>query len=127
VSHRHDAVNKFCVKIVILQEWTQALSERFMFHLPVVVNWDYFDDRLLGRFWTSSPERAALRAHLPDEANRILVFVRGVGVAKDSGLFIDQKVGKVKAGRCSLRQLQQQVRPLAKAGTQLPIAHAPYV
>jgi hypothetical protein len=64
-----------------------------MFHLPVVVNWDYFDARLLGRFWASNPERAALRAHLPDNADRILIFVRGVGVAKDSGLFIDQKVG----------------------------------
>lgn len=74
------------------EEWQLAVSESFMFDLPVDVNWGYMDARLLTSFWQSSPEARALRARLPACADRVLVFHRGVGMAEDSGLYISQKV-----------------------------------
>ncbi len=74
------------------QEWDIAMSERFMFQLPVKVNWDFFDTKMLSSFWNSSPERAQLRTQLPHMADRVLIFHRGVSLAEDSGLFINQKV-----------------------------------
>ncbi len=68
------------------------MEERFMFHLPVKVNWEYFDSKLLTSFWSSNRERSDLRALLPEHADRILVFHRGIGVAEDSGRYISQKV-----------------------------------
>ncbi|KAL6765110.1 hypothetical protein V8C86DRAFT_2461422 [Haematococcus lacustris] len=74
------------------EEWQLAVSESFMFDLPVDVNWGYMDPRLLTSFWQSSPEARALRSRLPACADRVLVFHRGVGMAEDSGLYISQKV-----------------------------------
>lgn len=74
------------------REWDVAMAERFLFHLPVKVNWDFFDAKLLAAFWSSNHERRALRAELPDLSDRILIFHRGIGVAKDQGMYINQKV-----------------------------------
>lgn len=53
------------------QEWDSALAERFLFHLPVKVNWDFFDAAMLPAFWASSGERRRLRGVLPDMADRV--------------------------------------------------------
>lgn len=74
-------------------EWDIATSEDFSVSHPVAVNWGYMDSTMLQRFWAADPERAAIRDDLPEAmADRILVFHRGVGVAKQSGLLIPQKV-----------------------------------
>ena len=49
------------------------------------MNWDYYDDRMLKSFWASTPERQELRARLPDMADRVLVFHRGITVAQVGG------------------------------------------
>lgn len=75
------------------EEWDLAQQENFNLNLPMEVNWDYMDPDLLKKFWQSSPERQAIRANLPDcMADRILVFHRGIGTEKLSGLLIDQKL-----------------------------------
>jgi hypothetical protein len=80
-------------RLLTRQEWEIATSEDFIVSLPVEVNWDYMDKDMLPKFWNSSPELKAKRATLPDEmADRILVFHRGVGTQKLSGLLIDQKL-----------------------------------
>jgi hypothetical protein len=56
------------------------------------VNWSYYDDKMLSAFWGSNPERRALRALLPDMADRVLVFHRGITVAQASGLYTGEKV-----------------------------------
>lgn len=42
-----------------LQEWTLALSEDFLFNLPVDINWEFFDGRFLSRcvhvVWKNPP------------------------------------------------------------------------
>lgn len=48
------------------EEWDLANSENFNLNLPMKVNWDYMDNKLLPKFWKSSPERQAIRANLPD-------------------------------------------------------------
>jgi hypothetical protein len=74
-------------------QWQIATSEDFSVSHPVAVNWAYMDSSMLQRFWAQDPERRAIRDDLPEEmADRILVFHRGVGVAKQSGLLIPQKV-----------------------------------
>ncbi|KAF6257530.1 hypothetical protein COO60DRAFT_1701817 [Scenedesmus sp. NREL 46B-D3] len=75
------------------EEWDLATQENFNLNLPMEVKWDYMDPNLLKKFWQSSPERRAIRANLPDcMADRILVFHRGIGTEKLSGLLIDQKL-----------------------------------
>eukprot|EP00882_Tetradesmus_deserticola_P018152 GHRQ01019478.1.p1 GENE.GHRQ01019478.1~~GHRQ01019478.1.p1 ORF type:complete len:266 (+),score=104.64 GHRQ01019478.1:211-1008(+) len=75
------------------EEWDLATQENFNLNLPMEVNWNYMDPNLLHKFWHSSPERRAIRANLPDcMADRILVFHRGIGTGKLSGLLIDQKL-----------------------------------
>ncbi|GFR47251.1 hypothetical protein Agub_g8937 [Astrephomene gubernaculifera] len=79
--------------VLTAAEWELAKADRFMLSLPVEVNWDYYDTRLLRSFWSSSPERRSLRALLPDQlADRVLVCHRGVGVAQASGLYGSQKL-----------------------------------
>ncbi|KAJ9526551.1 hypothetical protein QJQ45_017685 [Haematococcus lacustris] len=96
------------------EEWQLAVSESFMFDLPVDVNWGYMDPRLLTSFWQSSPEARALRSRLPACADRVLVFHRGVGMAEDSGLYISQKVGVGGSGqKVDLLAQYLLVQPLA--------------
>ena len=56
------------------------------------VDWSYMDDKLMPRFWRSSPARRELRARLPDIADRILIFHRGVGTARMRGLLANEKL-----------------------------------
>jgi hypothetical protein len=85
-----------CVVTLIdaLQEWEKATSERFLFRLPVAVNWDYFDQGFLSRFWDSTPDRRKLRTCLPEHADRVLVLTRGIGVAQEKSLYINEKVSR---------------------------------
>ncbi|GIL61971.1 hypothetical protein Vafri_16221 [Volvox africanus] len=78
--------------ILTTREWELAKSDKFMFSLPVEVNWSYYDDKMLRAFWTSNSERRELRAVLPDMADRVLVFHRGITVAQASGLYTAEKV-----------------------------------
>ncbi len=51
------------------------------------------DDRMLSTWWRGDPTREALRCNIPEEmADRILIFVRGTGQQRLSGLLIDQKL-----------------------------------
>mmetsp|Transcript_25578 Transcript_25578/g.55720 ORF Transcript_25578/g.55720 Transcript_25578/m.55720 type:complete len:707 (+) Transcript_25578:147-2267(+) len=74
------------------EEWDAATQHKFMFQLPVDVNWKFFDKRLLSAFWDSSNERRRMRLLLPHFADRCLVFHRGVGVAEERGMYIDGKI-----------------------------------
>jgi hypothetical protein len=74
-------------------EWDIATSEDFSVSHPVAINWAYMDSTMLERFWAADVERLTIRNDMPEEmADRILVFHRGVGVAKQSGLLIPQKL-----------------------------------
>eukprot|EP00798_Chlamydomonas_sp_ICE-L_P007524 gene7523-671_t len=78
--------------ILTRDEWETALSEEFLFRLPVAINWNFFDSKLLGEFWHSNNERRNLYSLLPPMADRILIFHRGISIAHDSGRFIDGKL-----------------------------------
>ena len=78
--------------ILTAEEWNTSQEESFTFQMPVSVNWDYFDKRLLAAFWQSSLERQRLRLLLPTNADQVLVFHRGISLAIDSGLYIDGKI-----------------------------------
>ncbi|EFJ44712.1 hypothetical protein VOLCADRAFT_95056 [Volvox carteri f. nagariensis] len=78
--------------ILTTGEWELAKADKFMFSLPVEVNWSYYDDKMLRTFWSSTAERRALRSRLPDLSDRVLVFHRGITVAQASGLYTGEKV-----------------------------------
>jgi len=78
--------------IMTEEEWDLSLNEDFKFYLPVEINYSFFEQRLLSRFWASEPERAELRTVLSDVADKMLVFHRGIGVAQDSGMFFQEKL-----------------------------------
>ena len=52
------------------------------FTLPVTVDWDALDDFMLRRHWAGG--RSQERAALPDLADRILIFHRGVDMVSCS-------------------------------------------
>jgi hypothetical protein len=68
-------------KLLTASAWDAALAEEFLLTLPVKVNWDALDSELLPRaLWPSRPED---RQSAPEElADRVLVFHRGVDVAR---------------------------------------------
>lgn len=70
-----------------------ARSEDFSITAPVTIPWDAYDAKLLTAFWAACPEAAALRRRLPDLSDRVLLMHRGVGLARQSGMLITEKVG----------------------------------
>jgi hypothetical protein len=74
-------MNKAHFKLLKNEEWENAIEEEFTFTMPVDVNWDAFDNRLLKTYWAASPENQRIREKLAPIADRILVFHRGVGIA----------------------------------------------
>ena len=59
----------------------------------MTVKWSSLDPKLLRKLWAISPEHAALKDKFaPEVADRLLVFHRGVGVAKAKGLYFWEKV-----------------------------------
>lgn len=79
-------------QIMTQEEWDTAKEERFLFQLPVAVNWGFFDKKLLTAFWNSSNERRRFRMLLPDLADRCLIFKRDVIMMEDTGRYINDKV-----------------------------------
>jgi hypothetical protein len=70
-----------------------AQQEAFIFDIPVTVTWDALDPKLLRKLWAISPEHQKLKDKFaPEVADRLLVFHRGVGVAKAKGLYFWEKV-----------------------------------
>jgi hypothetical protein len=69
-----------------------ALDASFRLSVPVRVDLGRLESSLLARFWRSGPELQALRRRLPRTADRVLVFHRGVGVARARGLFLAEKL-----------------------------------
>jgi hypothetical protein len=57
---------------------SSACSAPLQFTLPVTVDWSVLDDFLLRRHWVAG--RGRERAELPELADRILIFHRGVDV-----------------------------------------------
>lgn len=70
-------------------DWNAALQERFMLDMPIRINWDHMDDRMLTRFFKRHPD---LAHSLYEHHTRILVFHRGVGVMRKTDMFLMNKV-----------------------------------
>ena len=70
-------------------EWNMAIAEEFQLTMPVSVDWNCKDDAMLSRYWEDHPEE---REGVAEMSDRVLVFHRGVGVAKMRGLFLNEKV-----------------------------------
>eukprot|EP00667_Euglena_gracilis_P004686 EG_transcript_4716 len=73
-------------------EWEIAATESFMFGLPVTVDWDCYDGRVLGRFLGRHPR---LREHMPPWSDRILVFRQGSSVATISRWMFVEKAKRL--------------------------------
>lgn len=78
-------------KLLTAAEWDAACAEEFLVTLPVGVNWAALDDQLLPRaLWPQHPEE---RSQVPEElADRMLIFHRGVDVARMRGTYIMRKI-----------------------------------
>ncbi|RMZ55559.1 hypothetical protein APUTEX25_000142, partial [Auxenochlorella protothecoides] len=71
-------------------EWEAAKSEDFLLTLPVIINWAAMDTQLLRCYWQAHPQA---RAEVPDDlADHVLIFHRGVQVARMQGLYYDLKI-----------------------------------
>mmetsp|Transcript_11867 Transcript_11867/g.39447 ORF Transcript_11867/g.39447 Transcript_11867/m.39447 type:complete len:582 (-) Transcript_11867:564-2309(-) len=91
-----DFVTDFCglmadanFSLLTQNEWELAKAENFMFNLPIEIAWEKFDKELLGALLRQNP---ALSAGLTQFAESALLFKRGNGVAKASGMFITEKI-----------------------------------
>ncbi len=67
-----------------------AHQEEHLFNLPVQVDWDKLDSRLLGDFLAAHGSTST--EPLPEFASRILIFRRGVGVDRSYGFHILPKI-----------------------------------
>jgi hypothetical protein len=67
-----------------------AHQEEHLFNLPVQVDWDKLDARLLGDFLAT--HGSTTNEPLPEFANRILIFRRGVGIDRSYGYHILPKL-----------------------------------
>lgn len=76
-------------RLLTQAEWDMAVAEEFQLTMPVSVNWKYKDDAMLARYWEAHRDE---RVGLAEMSDRVLVFHRGVGVAKMTGLFLSEKV-----------------------------------
>jgi len=65
-------------QLVSKELWEVALKENFELTMPLKVDLQVMDSKMLGRFWK---ERPTHRQQLPDIADRILVFYRGLSVS----------------------------------------------
>ncbi|KAF5841901.1 hypothetical protein DUNSADRAFT_10338 [Dunaliella salina] len=74
------------------KDWDLSLNEDFKFYLPVEINFSFFEQNLLSRFWASDAERTEMRRVLSDVSDKMLVFHRGIGVAEDTGMFFQEKL-----------------------------------
>ena len=68
--------------------WDVALSEDFELTMPLKVNLNVMDSKMLTRFWA---ERPTQREALPHVADRVLIFYRGVSVGTKTDVFISEK------------------------------------
>ena len=68
--------------------WDIALREDFELTMPLKVNLDVMDSKMLTRFWA---ERPSQREAMPHVANRVLIFYRGVSVSKKTDAFMSEK------------------------------------
>lgn len=73
-------------------EWDRAQQDNFLLDMPVDVNWQALDDELLRSFWESNAELKKERSQLPEAADRVLVFHRGIGLATKKDRFLTQKI-----------------------------------
>lgn len=73
-------------------QWDLAQKENFQFYMPITVDWKALDELMLDGFWKRGGCGFGPSDLLPSELrNRILVFHRGVGLAKIKGRFINEK------------------------------------
>lgn len=70
-------------------DWLAVKQERLMLDMPLTINWDHMDARLLQRFFKRRPQRME---NLYRHKERCLLFHRGVGVVRKKDLFIMEKV-----------------------------------
>jgi hypothetical protein len=63
----YDVLRASHYHLLTREEWDIALSESFQLTLPLEVDWAYMDNKMLRRFWTSSPLRREMRKRMPEE------------------------------------------------------------
>ncbi|CAD7704603.1 unnamed protein product [Ostreobium quekettii] len=76
-------------RLLSQKDWDAALAEDFQLNMPLEVDWECCDKAMLTRYWEMRREE---RRGLAAMADCVLVFHRGVGVAKMEGLFLSEKV-----------------------------------
>ncbi|KAI8474723.1 MAG: hypothetical protein J3K34DRAFT_456690 [Monoraphidium minutum] len=79
-------------QLLTKQQWAVAQADSFTFDIPVRIRMDGLDARWLRAFWAGGAARAAERAALPDLSDHILVFHRGIGMARARGRCVHEKV-----------------------------------
>ena len=67
-----------------------ADSEEYLFNLPIQIDWDKFDDRMLSRYF--SQQTGISSKDVPDFFDRILVYRRGVDIDRFEGFLTLQKL-----------------------------------
>lgn len=76
-------------QLITKELWDIALEEEFLLTMPLTVNMDAMDSKMLKRFWE---ERTTKRSELPEIADHILIFYRGVSTSKKADRFISEKI-----------------------------------
>eukprot|EP00742_Colponemidia_sp_Colp-10_P015759 GILJ01018009.1.p1 GENE.GILJ01018009.1~~GILJ01018009.1.p1 ORF type:complete len:764 (+),score=139.32 GILJ01018009.1:403-2694(+) len=70
-------------------EWDYAKADDFNFTLPVSIRWEELDRDLFSKYLAVHKDFRASAAPFSD---RVMIFKRGVGIAKKRGMFFSQKL-----------------------------------
>lgn len=76
-------------QLITKELWDIALKEEFLLTMPLTVNMDAMEPKMLKRFWE---EQSTKRSQLPDIADQILIFYRGISTSRKTDRFISEKI-----------------------------------
>lgn len=76
-------------KLLCKELWETALEENFELSMPIKVDLEVMNNKMLTRFWEKRPEE---RKSLPDITDRLLIFYRGISEGWKEDLFLTEKV-----------------------------------
>lgn len=80
-------MDKSNFKIASVEEIELARSGQYLLNLPIVVNEEKLDTKLLTRYFKENPTD-----DLPDFADKYIIFRRGIGVDRTTQFFLMEKV-----------------------------------
>ncbi|KAK1437621.1 hypothetical protein QVD17_03415 [Tagetes erecta] len=92
LTYMFKVLEKSNFKIATNEEIAVAQSGQYLLNLPISVDESKLDKNLLKRYFKEHPQE-----HLPNFADKYIIFRRGIGIDRTTGYFIMEKVDMIIA------------------------------